>query len=66
MGENVTPGFERPPGFYASHPRGGHAVKRVEAYAPTVKELEPLLEEVPEHSYSKRGCDWCRARMWRS
>jgi hypothetical protein len=66
MNENVTPGWERPAGFSASHPGGSHAVKELKAFAATAEELEPLLIEVPEHDFSKRGCDFCRARMWRS
>lgn len=63
MGENVTPGWERPAGFWASHPTGGHVVKKIEAFAATAAELEPLLVEVPEHGWTVRGCDWCLARL---
>jgi hypothetical protein len=63
MAENATPGWERAAGFWASHPRGAHAVEAIEAFAPTAAELEPLLVEVPEHCYSVRGCDWCLARL---
>jgi len=63
MPENATPGWERPAGFYASHPTGGHTVKKIEAFAPTAAELEPLLFEVPQHDRSIRGCGWCLARL---
>jgi hypothetical protein len=56
--KSITPGFERPAGFYASHP--GHWMKKIQAYAPTAAELEPMLVEVPEHT---RRCDWCRAQI---
>lgn len=63
MAENVTPGWERPAGFWATHPGGSHPGGDIEASAATADELEPLLVEVPEHGYSVRGCDWCRARL---
>lgn len=63
MGENVTPGWERPAGFYASHPTSGHVVEKIEAFAATAAELEPLLVEVPAHDYSMHGCTWCLARL---
>jgi hypothetical protein len=63
MSENTGPGFERPAGFWASHPTGGHAVKKIEAFAATAEELVPLLVEVPEHCYGVHGCEWCLARL---
>lgn len=63
MGENITPGFERPAGFYATHSGGSHTVAKLKAFGATAAELEPLLVEVPEHEWSSQGCDWCRARL---
>jgi hypothetical protein len=61
--ENVTAGWERAAGFWATHPGGSHAPGNIEAFAATAAELEPLLVEVPEHTYSGNGCDWCLARL---
>jgi hypothetical protein len=62
LGENSSPGWELPAGFSASYETRGHATTELKAFVPTAEELEPLLVEVPEHDYSKRGCDFCRAR----
>lgn len=61
--ENTTPGWEHPAGFHASHRTGAHVNKKIEAFAATTAELEPLLVEVPDHDFSVRGCDWCMGRI---
>jgi hypothetical protein len=59
-GENTTPGFERPAGFYATYDHGLH---KTEVFSPTLEAVESLLVDVPEHDFSVRGCEWCRARL---
>jgi len=60
MPENTAPGFERPAGFDAEF---DHVEHRTRVSGPTVEAIEPLLVEVPDHDYSVRGCEWCRARF---
>lgn len=64
MGENVTPGWERPAGFWAVN--DSVAQHAVEAFRVDVRELEEVLaDEPPPHVYGTsshmRWCDWCLA-----
>jgi hypothetical protein len=57
--ENTCKGFERPAGFRALH--GGR--HKVELFAATAEEMEPLMVEVPEHEYGPEACQWCLDRL---
>ncbi len=60
MPENTIPGFERPACFVAEYKHPRH---QTEVTAPTIEAIDALLVPVPDHDYSMRGCDWCRARL---
>jgi hypothetical protein len=64
--ENTIKGFEHPARFSANYDdAAGGGMHKLAVFAETAEELEPLLIEVPEHSWGWKlgGCAWCRAQL---
>lgn len=66
LGENTTPGFERPAGFWAVR----DAIHRAEVFDPAPSRVEELIGAAPpaEHDFASEGyCPYCgQARPWRA
>jgi hypothetical protein len=65
LSENVTSGFERPAGFWATYDDpGGH--HDAEAFDTDAGKLGERIAEVPPHDYDLKGCAWCYAHPGRT